>query len=526
MNRFVSPFLNRSEKQYSAVKNEFTAMTDNKYIASPTTLSSTGRDPDSHFQSGYEKSIEWGRELLNNATCVMPAVERYVDSVIGPGFMPSPDTGDSELNRLLVEKFIEYGNNRQVFDYAKKQTYFEMQLSILTAVIRDGDCFVLPIEDGSIQMIEGHLCKNPAQEATGNAKDFLGVRTEDGIVIGYGFAPKADDPAEFYDAFDAAGIPMVWPIDFTRRPNQSRGVSRLSIVRDNAQIQSDFEINELIKQRINACICTYMQDNNQITTGMQSVSNRPASSYEIAPGAHFDIPAGKSFNIWTGNVPGDGFFQHVAQNEREICACIGTPKESAFLDPSAASFSALRQSIQEARSGYCRCQRILIDRFNRPLWNHFIRYITSIDPDVGSADEERLKLLYRCNWNPPRWPYLEPLNDAKSDTERITNGTASLSMITRERHGYNADSITKEAIDDAVYFISQCAEQAEILNGKYSDLNITWETVANIARPQSIQQTQSLSNNAENVETNENESGTTSDAQKSKTDKKEEKESK
>ena len=462
------------------LSQEYNSALPNRYASNPVGVNNFATDADSQIQWGYDTTVEWGRELDRNSPEVIPALNALVSSVIGKGFVPSPDTGSDRLDKRLYEAFCEFSEDKFRFDYNHEFTYQEAQEIIFRSAVRDGDVFVLPMAGGAIQIVESQYCRNPdVPEPNNNTKDFLGKRKVNGVTVGYWFAENLNDPPKYFPAYDNEGYALVWQIAFPKRAGLSRGVSTLNSVRDTAQMQTDCKLATLYKAKINSMVCVVETDQQNPVGNIQPrTPGAPdrAQDYKLRPGATLRANAGKNINFFQGNVPNPEFFPHVEMNNREICAVLGVPKESAFMDPTKANFSALRQSIQDARQIFESYQQKLIARFHQPLWTHFIRTLIALNPSLRRHD---IKDLLRCRFNPPRWKYLEPLTDAQSDTERIRNRTASYSMITRERHGVNADVIAEETIRDTGFFIERCAKEADRLSKLGVD--VCWREIASIA---------------------------------------------
>ena len=462
------------------MSQEYVSALPNRYASNPVGVNSVATDADYHIQWGYDTTVEWGRELDRNSPEVIPALNNLVSSVIGKGFVPAPDTGSDRLDKRLYEAFCEFAEDKYRFDYNRELTYQEAQEIVFRSAVRDGDVFVLPMAGGAIEIVESQYCRSQNwQSEDGRIKDFLGKRRVDGVTVGFWFADNERDDPKYFPAYDSEGYPLVWQISFPKRAGLSRGVSTLNSVRDTAQMQTDCKLATLYKAKINSMVCVVETDQQNPVGNIQPRDpNAPdrKQDYKLKPGATLRANAGKNINFFQGNVPNPEFFPYVEMNNREICAVMGVPKESAFMDPTKANFSALRQSIQDARQGFEQYQQKLIARFHQPLWTHFIRTLVALNP---SLRRHNIQDLLRCRFNPPRWKYLEPLTDAQSDTERLRNRTASYSMICRERHGVNADVIADETIRDTGHFIERCAKEADRLSS--IGVDVCWREIASLA---------------------------------------------
>jgi len=123
--------------------------------------------PESRYQ--LLKKSNW---LYGNLGLFRALINKPVRYAVGRGISPSAATKDLEWNKLADEWFDRIARTK-VWDVARQQNFWKMQRAIARHMMRDGECFVLLINDGErqrLQLIEsakigfnmtGSLINNP-----------------------------------------------------------------------------------------------------------------------------------------------------------------------------------------------------------------------------------------------------------------------------------------------------------------------------------------------------------------------------
>jgi len=147
------------------------------------------------------------------------------------------------------------------------------------------------------------------------------------------------------------------------------------------------------------------------------------------------------------------------------------------------NFSGWRGAVDEARKGFRRNQRSMVKRFHRPVFCHKLRQWAADDPALMSAMNRLGRRYFRHNWNPPRWPYINPLQDASADLLRMRNALASPRRIHAE-HGDNYYDVLDEIVADNVAAIRIAKKNAVALNLEFQDSQpVHWREVISLPTP-------------------------------------------
>jgi capsid protein len=206
----------------------------------------------------------------------------------------------------------------------------------------------------------------------------------------------------------------------------------------------------------------------------------------IAPGMEITGRPGEKLEGFSPNVPNSEFFQHVRLILTLIGINIGLPLVLVLMDGSETNFSGWRGAVDEARKGWRRNQCALSTRFHAPIYVHKTRRWAAEDATLMSAQTRLGPRFFRHRWNPPRWPYIEPLKDASSDLLRLRNGLSSPRRIHAE-HGDNYYEILDELLADNTAAIIAAKARATAINQQFKDDQpVHWREVISLPTPDGV----------------------------------------
>ena len=161
-----------------------------------------------------------------------------------------------------------------------------------------------------------------------------------------------------------------------------------------------------------------------------------------------------------------------------------------LMDAGETNFSGYRGAIDQARLGFRCNQRNRINKFYRPYFNWRLRTWLDDDPDLlrRFLSNRRKVNLFRHEWGPPEWPYIEPTKDALADLIRESNTLTSPRRRAAER-GMEYSTIVREAIEDRASGISLAIEAADGINTKHGLdglESVTWQHLYQPPMPQGV----------------------------------------
>ncbi|HEV7301592.1 MAG TPA: phage portal protein [Tepidisphaeraceae bacterium] len=473
---------------FGAMKAEYQGMVENRFRRRRPGVNSIGTHADTHYanEAAFIKMREYGRAADRDDTIVGMLYDRAADNQTQTGYTPKPNTGDPEVDAMLyVDKWLPWATDKDMCDASGTQTFPEMEWSVARADMADGDVLALPIDDGSLQLIEAHRLRTPA-----NSKRNIvhGVELDDRRRrLRYYFAPEDVSPqqrfakvgdARIVPAYDADGNPQVFHVYRPSRFSQTRGVLWLKGVLDLLTQIEDTTFATSVKQQIAACAvwswdrdpaATYGADNVVGEREQQQIDAFTRAINEgVSPGQMYQPPPGTKLNIHSPNLPGDNFIPHQRMLMSLVGVQVGVPLFMMLLDPSEGSFSSLRVAWDQAILGFVKQQYRRIGQFYTPLWRWKIRQWIAEDPRVARAAAKLGDRIFSHQWNPPGWKYLQPMQEAAAFALQVQTWQTSLTR----RHAENGDDfkeVAREIVADNEFGITLAIEAAERLKTKFKD---------------------------------------------------------
>jgi capsid protein len=197
-------------------------------------------------------------------------------------------------------------------------------------------------------------------------------------------------------------------------------------------------------------------------------------------------PGGKLVGF-SPNVPNPEFFEHPMLILTFISINLGLPVQLLLLDPKQTNFSGWRGAMDQARLGFRKFQRWLSKSFHSRVYRWKVRQWISEDR-IMQAEYERVgERLFAHRWNPPRWPYIEPMTDASAGILRVRNLQTSPRRLAAE-NGFDWWEISEETIQDNGDVIRKAKEKAKVINDKYPDDpdRVSWREVLCLPTPDRV----------------------------------------
>ena len=141
--------------------------------------------------------------------------------------------------------------------------------------------------------------------------------------------------------------------------------------------------------------------------------------------------------------------------------------------------------MDQARLGFRNLQRWLTTSFHSPVYKWKVRQWIADDRMLEAAYDRHGDAMFRHRWNPPRWPYIEPMKDAQAGILRVRNLQTSQRRLAAE-NGCDWWQITDETIEDNVYAIRKAREAAATLNKEDGADPVDWREVLCLPTPDRV----------------------------------------
>lgn len=482
------------------IQAEYAAMQPSRFRRRRPGVTSSGAGADYHFGSegAYIQMREYIRAMDRDDAFIGRLADLAMEQTVGTGFSFDPDTGDTKLDADVYAWWLEWANDPDACDIAGENTYNDLSYLAGRAEIIDGDIFGAVTQDGPIETFEGDRCRNPSYQKTRNI--VLGVEMDSNrrrqkyyftreTVEGSGLrlALRQFEPL---DVRDAEGNRQVCHLYDPTRVSQTRGITAFHAIFDIAGMFEDVNFALLIKQQMAACFGAFLENppssqgapgNDDLSVGEKTQVISPYGTTvdtveSFTPGLFLRGKPGQKLTTHSPNVPSSETMAHLKFLLQVIGINIGLPLAMVMLDPKdSGSFSAWRGVFDQAKLGFKFNQERHINRWHRPIWRAKLRQRIADEPAMASAFKRLGNRLFNVKIKGPRWPYIQPLDDAKSKSHKVYN---LLSSLRRENSddGNDFDEIYRETVDDNAAAIGYAIKTAAKLKKKLGDdaKDVTW----------------------------------------------------
>jgi len=472
------------------VKADYNAAKSSRFRRVRTGVSAMGSGADYHYatESDFLRIVEQSRDMDRNDSVAGHIVDVAVRNTVQEGFTLNPQTGDKDIDEDLKARWLGWSTDARQCDDQQEMTFGEIEEKLLRAMLVDGDIFVLPTLDGTLEVLECHRCRTPTNTKRNVVHGVL--LDERRRRQSYWFTKRDEDlrravtrvgDTRQMDAFDGDGEPNVYQIVDPKRMSQTRGVSALTPVFDMAGMFEDLNFAKLVQSQVASCIAILRERSERSAIGsagqygpseVETYDTLQRTIEELAPGMEVAGAPGEKLTGFSPNVPNTEFFQHVRLILSLIGVNLGVPLVLLLMDASETNFSGWRGAVDQARLGFKRNQNLLKRRFHQRAYRWKVRQWLAEDgrlrdwaDGLGTLDDGS---IYKHRWNAPRWPYVQPLHDAQTDALRLERMLTSPRRLHAER-GQDYDEIAAETVGDHELAFTLALEARDRLKERWPD---------------------------------------------------------
>lgn len=492
-------------EQFEGLRSDYSAAKQGRFRRRRSGLALAGSGADYHIRSeaDFLRILEYARDIDRNDIVVGQAINRLVDNVLQDGIRLDPQTDDAALDLELRRRWEEWASEPDACHVAGEFDLLTIMRLVLRHAVVDGDVIVLPLDDGSLQLVEAHRLRTPRNTKMNVVHGVL--LDEDRRRIEYWLTKDEIDPyrsvnrvsdIQRFAARDEQGFKQVLHLYFPRRASQTRGVSALAPIVDATGMHDDIQFANLVKAQVNSCFAIFRQRDIDFQGGTQAgygakenqtLSDGSVRRIEgIGPGLELTGDPGEKLEGFSPNVPNAEFFPHATMILTFIAVNLGLPVQVLMLDPRETNFSGWRGAMDQARLGLREMQRWLIQNFLRPLYKLKLREWLATDPKLRTSAAGN-PLFHKHNWTAATWPYIEPLKDAQADSHRLRERLISPSRLHNER-GRDWDEVLVEIVQDNGKLIRRAKAEAIAINDEFDDdAPVTWRDLIGTEMAEQIQ---------------------------------------
>lgn len=228
------------------------------------------------------------------------------------------------------------------------------------------------------------------------------------------------------------------------RPGQARGVPILTPSMMKANDLSEYEEATLVRKAAEACITAVVQtDDGDAAVGTVSTEQDGRRVEELSPGTVEYLGTGESITF--NNPPASTGDKEFVNNSRHaIAAGWGVTYEQMTGDLSEVNYSSIRAGMLDFRREVEQTQDLVII----PM---FCRIVIRMWARKAELIGKRIIMAERVRWTKPRFDWVDPSEDIKSETDELVTGRKSFSRAARER-GITPEQLLDEIANDRKMF--------------------------------------------------------------------------
>lgn len=498
-----NPLINTT-RAFAEVRADYEMSRDSRFNRRRKGLAPQGNSGDYHYRNeqDYYNDIEKARDMDRNDQIVGQTVTRAVDNIVQDGFTLDPKTGDKGVDSVLYDMWKEWAEDADACDIQGEYTWYDYERLSCRSMLVDGDHVVLGTEEESLQAVEAHEVRCSTQNSMivrGVEKNSVGKRIRYHIIFDPIDPQRGTKPkSEPYDVRDSEGTRQLFHVYNSKRMSETRGVTAFAPIFLTAGMRDDIDFAKLVQQQVASCFALFRQRAQAAaaaphTPGYGSStteqSNQGEVRYleEIQPGMEIIGAPGETLQGFSPDVPGSGYEFQFRSMLQMIGVNLGLPLCLVLMDGSETNFSGWRGAVDEARKGWKANQRNLMKRLHRPVYKWKVLHFIDQDKSLKRFYDKRKSSIFKHEWNPPTWQYIDPVADAQGDQIRLVNGLISPRRLHAER-GREWETIADETIEDLAYAIIKAKSQAAIINQRFPDnAPVHWRELINLPMPGGIQ---------------------------------------
>ena len=480
----------------SDIYGDYYASENNRYMPTPRGVAAMGSGADYHYRTEgqYLRMLERARWIDRDNMVVGQGVTRLVANIVQDGFTLDVETGDDGLDGELKSRWTEWAEEPDSCDFEGERSWGDFETLALRNTIVDGDLVILPLALGSLQAVEAHRLRTP-HGSRENVVLGVELAADRRRREAYHLTAEEINPQRAvgrrnkfsrYPARDSQGRRQVLHLYDPKRFSQTRGVTAFAPAIIPTVYHDDLQFANLVKAKVASFYAIFRQKeidspptgSNRIG-GARSTETQSDGSVRTmeqrSPGAEIVGDPGEKLQGFAPNIPNPEFFPHAALILSFIAINLDLPLAVFLLDPSKTNFSGWRGAIDQARLRFRQRQKWLRSRLHTPVYTWKVRQWAAADRAIRTLSQRSDVKVFGHRWNPPTWPYIEPLKDAAGDDLAVSRNLTSQRRRAAAR-GVPFDDLSTEIVDDRAILARKAHAKALELQGEGLDIN--WRELA------------------------------------------------
>lgn len=390
------------------------------------------------------------RDAIRNDPWAKTAVSRWVSNVVGTGIQPYPRHPDKGIRTLLKDLWADWVPEA---DADGRLDFYGMQALAVRSMFSDGEALARlrarRPEDGlavplQVQALEGdHLPVEDTRPLPGMGEVVSGVEFDPiGRRAAYHLWDRHPSDRSGFLVSRQRRVPADQVVHAYQvlRPGQVRGVSELATVLLRLRTLDNFDDAVAFRQEVSNLFAGFIvtkEDESgrpdpvdQLTGEAEVYDDDGVPIAGMEPGSMNILPEGRDIKFATPPGAPDSYADFMRQQLMAAFASVGIPYELATGDLRGISDRTLRVVVNEFHRLIEQFQwTVFIHQWCRPIWNAWIDAIAlaGLLPMDSYVTERRL--WRRVLWVPQGWPYFNPVQDVKANTDAVRSGFVSRQAI-------------------------------------------------------------------------------------------------
>jgi len=402
------------------------------------------------------------RDLVRNNPTATGIVSTWANYLVGTGIKPRSSGPDADRNRLVDDLFAAWAKNC----YSDgTMDFYGIQNLVARTMVESGEVLVrrrvrrpqdnlrIPLQ---LQVLEPEFIDETRQSDPKRSRSVVNGIEFDVIGRRRGYwmhqnHPGSGDMSVFSNQSKFVPSSEICHV-YEKNRTQVRGAPWLASCIIPLRDVDEYNQSEAVRKKIEACVVgvvipgdnevpdlgleeTVDGDSNK-SNGVTDANGFPIERFEPGMFAYLENGKDVKFNNPAISV---GMEMYLRTQYRRIANGSRMPYELLTGDWSQANFATGRIGMLNFRRLVTSIQHnVIIHSFCQPTWDWFIDMAIA----VGALPEGD----YPCEWQPPEFEDIQPIDDARADLLNIRMGKKSLKSVIA-KSGRNPDQVMKEIIE-------------------------------------------------------------------------------
>lgn len=389
--------------------------------------------------------IEISRHFYRNNPIYQGMIDRAAAYIVGSGFglqMRSKSESYNEKVESLWKDWWEWPEVRRI---NPGEVVGRMNC---TELLQTGASLSLKLDSGDLQQLEIEQCCGKSWKTDGIKKDAVGTPKTFTV---YPYANTGQLDMGKGQEVSAQNILFVAN---RTRPSQTHGVPPLQTTFSNLHRINDVCDSEAISWQAQSRLFLINNRDPASPQYGESVADATAADGTLAPritylgqALIFNAAIGETLQAIERKIPGQSFPESLRMFLRILGLPFGMPLELILLDWTQSNFSQSRAVLEQVYQVFLYWQKLLELQFYRPLINWKIDQWTR-----DGLIQSRSKDGYRHEWIKPSFPWINLMEEAKANGEKVERAFTTHSAICKSLQSERSEicDLREAEIRDAI----------------------------------------------------------------------------